>query len=68
MVENKVKKPLIEAISYVHKFDIIALSEPYLNDTISNNEIEKEGYSSHIFRSDHPTNTKRGGVCPYRAD
>ena len=63
MVENKVKIPLIEAISSVHKFDIIALSETYLNDTIPNNEIE--GYSSDIFRSDHPTNTKRGGVCLY---
>ena len=65
MVENKVKIPLIEAISSVHKFDIIALSETYLNDTIPNNEIEIEGYSSDIFRSDHPTNTKWGGVCLY---
>ena len=65
MVENKVKIPLIEAISSVHKFDIIALSETYLNDTIPNNEIEIEGYSSDIFRRDHPTNTKRGGVCLY---
>ena len=67
MVENKVKIPLIEAISSVriHKFDIIALSETYLNDTIPNNEIEIEGYSSDMFRSDHPTNTKRGGVCLY---
>ena len=65
IVENKVKIPLIEAISSVHKFDIIALSETYLNDTIPNNEIEIEGYSSDIFRSDHPTNTKRGGVCLY---
>ena len=65
MVENKVKIPLIEAISSVHKFAIIALSETYLNDTIPNNEIEIEGYSSDIFRSDQPTNTKRGGVCLY---
>ena len=62
MVENEVKIPLTEAISSVHKFDIIASSETYLNDTIPNNEIEIEGYSSDIFRSDHPTNTKRGGL------
>ena len=49
MVENKVKIPLIEPISSVHKLDIIALSETYLNDTIPNNEIEIEGYSSDIF-------------------
>ena len=33
MIGNKVKIPLIEAISSVHKFDIIALSETYLNYT-----------------------------------
>ena len=56
MVENKVKIPLIEAISSVHSDT---------NDTIPNNEIEIKGYSSDIFRSDHPTNRKRGGVCLY---
>ena len=64
MAENKVKIPLIEAILSVQKFDIIALSETFLNDTIPNNEIEI-GYSNDIFRSDHPTNTMRGGVCLY---
>ena len=49
----------------VHKFDIRALSETYLNDTIPNNEIEIEGYSSDIFDSDHPTNMKLGGACLY---
>ena len=63
MVENKVKTLLIEAISSVHKFDITALSKTYQNDTIPNIEIEIECYSSNIFCSDHPTNTKRGGVC-----
>ena len=65
MIENKVKIPPIEAISSVHKFDIIAFSETYLNDTIPNNEAEIEGYGSDIFRSDDPTITKRGGVCLY---
>ena len=63
MVEIKVKISLIEAISSVHKFDIIALSETYLNDTVPSNEI-KIGYSSDIFRSDHPTYMKRM-VCVY---
>ena len=63
MVENKVKIPIIEAISSVHKFDITALSETYLNDTIPNIEIEMEGYSGDIFRGDHSTNTKQGGIC-----
>ena len=44
------------------------MSKTYLNNTIPNNEIEIEGYSSDIFRSDHPTNMKRGGVCLYYKD
>ena len=46
-------------------FDLIALSEKYLNTSIGNDAINLEGFSMDIFRSDHPSNTKRGGVCLY---
>ena len=36
-----------------------------LNSTISNEEISIEGYSKEIYRSDHPRDTKTGGVCLY---
>ena len=47
------------------KFDVVCLSETYLNASISNDDdsLEVPGYN--LFRADHPTNTKQGGVCIY---
>ena len=36
-----------------------------LDCTVSNEEIFIDGFSSEIYRSDHPSNTKTGGVCLY---
>ena len=49
----------------VHKFDIICLSETYLDSTfpIDDDNLVIPGYN--LIRSDHPPNTKRGGVCVY---
>ena len=49
----------------LHKFDIICLSETYLDSTIPNDDdkLQIPGYT--FIRSDHPSNTKRGGVCIY---
>ena len=47
------------------KLDGICLSETYLDSSISNDDdnLEIPGYD--LFRADHPSNTKRGGVCIY---
>ena len=49
----------------IHHFDIICLSETYLNsDILSYNEnLDIPGYR--LIRSDHSSNDKRGGVCVY---
>ena len=49
----------------VHKLDIICLSENYLNSETSHDDdnLEIPGYN--IIRKDHPSNTKRRGVCVY---
>ena len=49
----------------IHKFDIIYLSEIYLDSSIptNNDNMDIDGYN--LVRSDHPSNTKRGGVCIY---
>ena len=54
----------ISAHSYV-KFDIICLSEPYLNSSNSPDDetLEISGYD--LVHSDHPLNSKRGGVYIY---
>ena len=52
-------------INSLHKFDIICLSETYLdsNTPLNDDNLEISGYT--LVRSDHPSNTKRGGVCLY---
>ena len=49
----------------MHKFDIIYISESYLNsDTSSNdNNLNIPGYN--MPRADHPSGNRRGGVCIY---
>ena len=62
------KKQLIQAYDAVYKYDIIAVSESMLDSTIKNDDIFIEGFSKDIYRSDHPSNTKIGGVCLYYRD
>ena len=59
------KISLLSAFISVHKLDIICLSETYLNSETSpdDDNLEIPGYN--IIRKDHPSNTKRGGVCVY---
>ena len=47
----------------VRKFDIICLSETYLDSNIDDESLEILGY--YLIRSDHSTNKKRGGICIY---
>ena len=49
----------------MHKFDIICISESYLNsDTSSNdNNLNIPGYN--MSRADHPSGNRRGGVYIY---
>ena len=62
-VNNFIKIPLIEAYNY----DIIALSETYLDSSITIESISLTGFSKQIYRSDHPNDMKRGGfVCILR--
>ena len=62
---NFIKVLLLTAYNSIHKFDIICLSETYLNsETLSNNEnLNILGYN--LIRADHLSNTKLGGVCIY---
>lgn len=46
----------------MNEFDIFAISETWLDSSISNIEIEISGYT--IFRLDRP-NKVGGGVCAY---
>ena len=43
----------------------MVLSETYLNETVKNEDIIIYGFSTEIFRSDHPSGDKQGGVRVY---
>ena len=56
---------LLKAYISVHKFDIICLSETYLDSTVPLDDVNLVISGYNFIRSDHPSNTKRGGVCLY---
>ena len=56
---------MIEVYDAINKYDVIAVSESMLDSTIKNDDIFIEGFSKDIYRSDHPGDTKIGGVCGY---
>ena len=63
--ENFIKIPILQAYLTTHKFDIVCLSETYLDSTFSNDDsrLNLNGYT--LLRDDHPLDVKRGGVCVY---
>ena len=62
---NYAKLSLLRAYLVFHKFDVICLSEIFLNSSSSPDDktLEISGYN--LVRSDHPFNSKRGGVSIY---
>ena len=62
---NFSKVSLLRAYIFIHKFDVICISETFLNsDTaFDDDNLKIEGYN--IVRSDHPSNSRRGGVFMY---
>ena len=62
---NYVKLSMLEAYNAVYKYDVICLSETFLDSSHSNDDqsLNFQGYK--MIRADHPNNTKHGGVCMY---
>ena len=59
------KVSLLKAYITTYNYDVICLSETYLDSSIlsDDNNLEILGYDP--VRADHPCNNKRGGVCVY---
>ena len=59
------KVSLLRDYISIHKFDVICISETVVNsDTaFDDDNLKIEGYN--IVKSDHPSNSRRGGVCIY---
>ena len=54
---------MLVAYNFVYRYDIICISESFLDSAISDDDniLHMEGYN--LIRADHPDNIKRGGVC-----
>ena len=61
---NYIKLFLLKAYIAIHKFDIICLSETYLDSSTTSDDdnLAISGYN--LIHSDYPSN-KRGGACIY---
>ena len=49
----------------MHKFDIICISESYLNSDTSSNDDNLNILGYNMSRADHPSGNQHGGVCIY---
>ena len=63
--ENCFKVSLLKSFNALHNYDFICLSETFLSPSVSStlDSLNIDGYN--IVRSDHPSGSKRGGVCCY---
>ena len=59
------KVSLLSAFIFVHKLDIICLSDTYLNSKTSPDDDNSEIPDYIIIRKDHSSNFNCGGVCLY---
>ena len=62
---NMVKLSSIAAYNTIHKYDFICISETYLDSSVPTDDRDTLINGYNLIRADHPSNTKRGGVCIY---
>ena len=65
MAHNFIKVSLLQTLAVTNDYDIICLTETFLDSSVENDDdrISIPGYN--LLHADHPSNTKRGGVCIY---
>ena len=66
---NNTKVSLIEAYNSVFNYDLIAVSDTRLNQSIDSEDMRIEGFSNKVFCNNHPSNSRvPGGVCIYHKE
>ena len=62
---NYLKISLLRAYILLHNFDVVCMSETYLDSTtaLDDENLEIVGYN--LLGADHASNSKRGGACVY---
>ena len=63
--QNFSKLSLLSSYNSIYKYDLICLSETFLDSSFlpTDERLVLDGYN--LVRSDHPNHVKRGGVCVY---
>ena len=56
---------LLRAYISTHKFDVICISETYLDSDTSDDDDNLKIAGYNLIRADHPSNTKQSGICIY---
>ena len=59
------KLSLLRVYITVHEFDVICLSETYLDSSILHDHVNLQISGYNLYREALPLNVKRGGVCIY---
>ena len=57
--------PLIESFHATYDFDLFGVCESFLSNSISNSDIQINGFSPDPLRADKLPNVRNGGVCLY---
>ena len=58
----------MQAYNAINRFDIICLSETYLDNSYHTDDDQLTFPGYNLIRADNPNNIKRGGVCIYYRD
>ena len=65
---NFIKMSLLQVYNAINRFDIICLSETYLDNSYHTDDDQLTFTGYNLIRADNPNNIKRGGVCIYHRD
>ena len=62
---NYIKLSMLKAYNALHNYDIIGISETFLDSSHSDGDYSLKLEGHELITADHPNNTKPGGVCIY---
>ena len=65
-MHNFVNLSLIRVYITVHNFDVICLSETYLDSSILHDDDNLQIPANNLYGEDHPLNIIQGGGCIYQ--
>ena len=65
IVHNYLKISLLRAYISLHNFDVVCISETYLDSTTTIDDKNLETARYNLLRADHASSSNRGSVCVY---